>query len=127
MDIGRIKNNDTFYKGYEGEPQIMVSIKGDEELCLHIWDGYFEDIFGHPSIDGKGWIGFTRDYNQMEGVFSGETDCCEIVSPEEYLKDLSACQINTFQYEETKQAAELLCEFLRYAVDKGKTVLVTSL
>lgn len=36
--------------------------------AIHIWEGYFDDIFDSPSLDGKGWKGFTRDYHQLEGV-----------------------------------------------------------
>lgn len=60
MGIGKIIDNDTFYEGYEGEPQIVLSL-ADMEV-LHIWEGYFEDIYGAPALDGKGWNGFTRDY-----------------------------------------------------------------
>ena len=85
MGIGKIIDNDTFYEGYEGEPQIVLSL-ADMEV-LHIWEGYFEDIYGAPALDGKGWNGFTRDYQQMEGIFADDGTAAEL-DPKEYLDDL---------------------------------------
>lgn len=56
--------NNKFYEGYEGEPLIILAI----EDKIYIWDGYFEYIFGNPSLKVD-WKGFTRDYNQQEGAF----------------------------------------------------------
>ena len=55
MDIGNLKNNFTFYEGYEDESEIVLCIEKDE--AIHIWEGYFDDIFDSPSLDGKGWKG----------------------------------------------------------------------
>lgn len=124
MDIGKISGNDSFYAGYEGEPRITLSIKGMEEICIHLWDGYFEDVFGKPILDGCGWTGFTRDYNQLEGAFAPETDCKEIV-PDEYLRDVFLYKDKVFDYEETAQVVELICDLLEYAAESGKNVIVT--
>lgn len=124
MDIGKIKGNYTFCDGYEGEPQITLTIKDDEDIHIHLWDEYFDDIFGNPPLDGNGWTGFTKDYNQLEGVFAENADYCEIM-PEEYLTDLSAYKGKTFDFEETADAVNLICELLQYAIDNGKSVIVT--
>lgn len=42
MDIGNLKNNYTFYEGYEDEDEIVLYIETDE--AIHIWEGYFDDI-----------------------------------------------------------------------------------
>lgn len=67
MDTGKL-NDYTYYFGYEGEPEFVLS-SGDESI--HIWDGYINDIFGDPIMDGKGWKGLTRDFNEMTGCIGG--------------------------------------------------------
>lgn len=51
MDIGNLKNDFAFYEGYEDESEIVLCIEKDE--AIHIWEGYFDDIFDSPSLDGK--------------------------------------------------------------------------
>jgi len=68
MGIGKIDNY-KFYEGYGYEPEVELTTNIETMETLHIWDGFFMDIFGEPSLDGKGWHGFTRDYNQCEGAF----------------------------------------------------------
>ena len=55
MGIGKTDNY-KFYEGYEDEPEVEIS--ADNMETLHIWDGFFEDIFGEPTPDGKGGRGF---------------------------------------------------------------------
>lgn len=68
MDIGKLENNASFYEGYEDEPEVFLSIKDMPELCVHIWDGYFEDIFSDPHVGINGWTGFTRNYQEGRGA-----------------------------------------------------------
>ena len=50
MDIGKL-NDTTFYDDYEGEGEIMLSRSSSTNTeSIHIWDGYFEDIFGNPCL-----------------------------------------------------------------------------
>jgi len=122
MDIGNLKNNCTFYDGYEGEPEIILMIVEEAEYSIHMWDGYFDDIFGEPALDGNGWKGFTRDLNQMEGLFSdGENETT--IDVHEYLEDARQYQDKAFRYEETVEAFTLLVTFLRYAATNGLTVI----
>ena len=46
MDVGRTNDNFTFYEGYEGEPEIVLSLPNHE--AVHIWEGYFDDIYNTP-------------------------------------------------------------------------------
>ena len=80
MDIGKRKDDYVFYEGYEGEKEIIISLP---DIAYHIWDGYFDDIFGNPQSTENGWIGFTRDYNEFINAF--EEECIECaIEPEEY-------------------------------------------
>ena len=113
MGIGKIDNY-KFINGYEDEPEIEFSTKDENMETLHIWDGFFDDIFRNPPLDGNGWIGFTRDYHQCEGAFDddGETIITDI---QEYIDDLKIYEHRIFDYKETKEVYELICSWLSEA------------
>ena len=121
MDIGKLKNNTVFYEGFEDEPEIELYLSESPDFNIHIWDGYFFDIFGSPTMDGKGWNGFTRDFQQLERTYE-EKDV--VIDVNEYLNDLHIYDKRTFDFEETRECYELLCHFLEYAKENGKTVKV---
>lgn len=105
-------DNYTFYEGYEEEPEIILSLEG---TSFHIWDGYFEDIYDTPPLDGNGWRGFTKDYNQMEGIFSDDDTVVEI-DPKEYLADLMLYKNKAFDFKETLRVFDLLVSLFEKAV-----------
>lgn len=119
MDIGNLKNNYTYYEGYEGEGKIVLCIEADQ--AIHIWEGYFDDIYDTPTLDGNGWKGFTRDYHQFEGVFSEDGGITEI-DPSEYLEDLMFYKEKTFEFEETTEVFNLIVSFLEEAIKQGVNV-----
>lgn len=121
MDIGNLKNNYTFYEGYEGEPEIVLTLVEATEYNIHLWEGYFDDIFGEPILDGNGWKGFTRDMHQMEGVF-GDDEIAEAIDASEYLEDIRSYRNRSFRYAESAMALTLIADFLQYAVDNNLTV-----
>ena len=53
----------------------------DDEKCLFYDDYSFFDIFGNPIFNGKPWVGFTRDYQEIENGWKKET---EIENIDEY-------------------------------------------
>jgi hypothetical protein len=119
MDIGNLKNNYTYYEGYEDEGKIVLCIEADQ--AIHIWEGYFDDIYDTPTLDGNGWKGFTRDYHQFEGVFSEDGGITEI-DPSEYLEDLMLYKEKTFEFEETTEVFNLMVSFLEEAIKQGVNV-----
>ena len=119
MDIGNLKNNYTYYEGYEDEGKIVLCIEADQ--AVHIWEGYFDDIYDTPTLDGNGWKGFTRDYHQFEGVFSEDGGITEI-DPSEYLEDLMLYKEKTFEFEETTEVFNLMVSFLEEAIKQGVNV-----
>ena len=119
MDIGNLKNNYTYYEGYEDEGKIVLCIEADQ--AIHIWEGYFDDIYDTPTLDGNGWKGFTRDYHQFEGVFSEDGGITEI-DPSEYLEDLMLYKEKTFEFEETTEVFNLMVSFLEEAIKHGVNV-----
>ena len=119
MDIGNLKNNYSYYEGYEGEGEIVFYIEHDQ--AIHIWEGYFDDIYDTPTLDGNGWKGFTRDYHQFEGVFSEDGGITEI-DPSEYLEDLMLYKEKAFEFEETTEVFNLMVSFLEEAIKQGVNV-----
>ena len=122
MDIGNLRNNHCFYEGYEGEPEIILTLAEAMEFNIHLWDGYFEDIFGEPVLDGNGWKGFTRDMHQMEGIF-GDNETSIVIEASEYLADARTYRGKSFRYAESSAALALIIDFLRYAVENKLTVM----
>lgn len=120
MDIGK-KNNYKFYDGYDDESEIIIRF-GDE-FNIHIWEGYFDDIFENPPLDGKGWTGFTKDYHQFEGIFSGKVDKKNIEA-KKYLQDLYYYRGKTFKFEETSELLEMLIKLFEIAVSKKFKVTI---
>lgn len=117
MDIGKI-DNFKFYEGYEDEPEIEFSTNDSNIETLHIWDGFFDDIFRKPNLDGKGWHGFTRDYHQCEGAFDDNGEA-EITNIQEYIDDLKTYESRKFDYKETKDVYKLIYSWLNEAKNKN--------
>lgn len=113
MGIGKIDNY-KFYEGYGYEPEVELSTNIETMETLHIWDGFFMDIFDEPSLDGKGWHGFTRDYNQCEGAFDDVGEAI-ITDLQEYIDDLKIYENRKFRFEETKEVYELIYTWLTEA------------
>lgn len=120
METGKIIDNYDFYEGFEGEPKIIFKAEDPNMPILHIWDGYLDDILRKPNLDGEGWTGFTRDYHQCEGAFDdgGETSIANI---SEYLSDLKLYENRNFDYDETKSVYNLICSWLKTAINNKCT------
>ncbi len=124
MDTGKL-NNTFFYDGYEGEGELILSLKNaDNTEMLHIWDGYLEDIFGTPIPSNGGWFGFTKDYQESVRTFNGEEQILPS-STAEYLSDLKQYQNQSFSYPETRDCLLLLINFFEQAVHLTAAVNVT--
>ena len=121
MDTGKLVNNTTFYDGFEGEPEIELFTAENPNFNIHIWVGYISDIYDKPIFDGNEWRGFTRDYQQEIGTYDKED---VTIDTAEYYEDLLNYKDKDFRFEETRKCYELLCCFLEYAKENGKTVKV---
>ena len=120
MDIGKLDMDKTYYDGYEGESEVIISLPTKE---YHFWEGYFEDIFDTSDLSDVEWKGFTRDYNECTCTFSDDNIECAIM-PKEYLDDLKLYVNHTFEYEETKDVLEKLLNIFEEAYAKDICVLV---
>jgi hypothetical protein len=116
-------DNYTYYTGYEFADEIILSVPDTDFPTLHLWDGFFDDIFRKPPLHGLGWIGFTRDIHQCEGAFDGHEQTL-IPNPAEYLSDILQYQKRKFDFSETANVYHLIVELLTYAVENGKAVMI---
>jgi len=124
MSTGKIKNNYKFYKGFEDEPEIEFFTIDREMTTLHIWEGYFGDIFDNAPLHGLGWHGFTRDYQQLEGAFAFGADATVITNLKEYYDDLKYYKNTDFELDNTKKVYELLCSWFEEVMEKGYKEIV---
>ena len=88
MNIEELKNNTEYADTYDGM-DIEMTYAEKPEFRLLFDKCYFSNIFGEPDLSGKGWNGFTRDWQQMERAFSIENQHpVPIDDIDEYLTDL---------------------------------------
>lgn len=125
QDIGWLKDNYKYYDGFEGEAEVVLRIKEEPTIDIHIWRGYFGSIFGDPLLHGLGWYGFTRDYNELKGAFGlwGDEEA-ELSNLEEYLQDMMQYKGKDFRFEDTREVFNLIIEFLQYAINTKQTVIM---
>ena len=117
-----ILNNNIFYNGYEGEPEVTFQLVNDNNTSIHLWTGYIDDIMNHqPGTEEDYKFGLSHDWNTMEGPYSNNKSVIDI---DDYYKDLERLKDITFEYEETKKAYELILFFLKYAKDNNQQVEV---
>ena len=124
MDTGKIKDNYTFFEGFDDEPEIVIEAEKTNMQTLHIWYGYFDDILRKPNLDGNGWSGFTRDYHQCEGAFGNDSEGI-ITNLSEYLNDLELYRNCKFDYDETRNVYDLLYSWFKDAIkNRCKRVII---
>ena len=125
MDIGKLKNNKVYRELDFCDDEIILMLKENPEFNLYIWEGYFDDIFGEPPLNGLGWRGFTRDVCEFAGAFSRKNgEGTELSDLEEYLSDLLEYEDKSFRFPETREVFNLVADFLRYAIETNQTVFM---
>ena len=126
MDIEELKNNTEFADTWDGM-DIELRYAEVPEFRLLFDKDYFYDIFCEPDLSGKGWSGFTRDWQQLERTFCDEYYAPKpIVDPDEYLNDLYTYKrrMEHCEYPDSLKVYQLVCKFLEYAKENGLTVTV---
>jgi len=124
MGTGKTVDNNKFYEGFEGEQEVEIYTPDEKGMILHIWEGYFRDLFGDSPLHGLGWRGFTRDCNQFEGAFEFGSDATIVTDLQEYYDDLKSYDNKKFRFEETREVYELLCSWFEEVMEKGYKEIV---
>ena len=118
-----ISNNYMFYKGYEGEQEIIFQFVDDNNMSIHIWGGYIDDIMNNqPGTDDDYKKGLSYDWNTLEGPYSDNNK--EIINIDDYYNDLLRLKDVQFKYEESKEVYNLLLLFLNKAMENNKKIEV---
>ena len=89
---------------------------------MEIWEGYFTDFLEDPDLSGDGWIGFTKDYQQCEGVWNEEMESYAL-DLDEYLLDLGQYKDGEYDYQETAGMIKDLISYLTEAKNIGVNVM----
>ena len=118
-----ILNNNKFYEGYEGEPEVIFQLLDDNNTSIHLWTGYIDDIMNHqPGTNEDYKFGLSRDWNNLEGPYSEEKN--NLIDTDDYINDLVRFEKVQYKYEETKEAYDLIMYFLENAKDNNKKIEV---
>ena len=116
-----ILNNNKFYEDYEGEPEVVFQLVDDNNTSIHLWEGYVDDIMRHqPGTEDDYRYGLSHDWNTLEGPYSDKNN--NIIDVDVYIEDLARFEKVQFEYEETKEAYELIMYFLKNAKGNNKQV-----
>ena len=116
-----ILNNVKYYKGFEGEPEIIFQFKDNKDISIHIWEGYIDDIMrNQPGTDEDYKKGLSYDWNTMEGPYDDNGN--KIINVKDYYKDLLRFKETKFEYKETKKVYELIIYLLEKALEEDKKV-----
>ena len=131
MYTSQITNNSEFYQDYQSleEPYVIFRIKENPELNNKIWEGYISDIFDNPpkSVDESrqkngGWIGMTKDWQELTGPFDQESDEFATVNRSTYLEDLLEYAGANFDLERSSEALGLILDFFKFASEQNLAV-----
>lgn len=115
-------NNADVFGDLETQNEIILSLVEKPEINLHIYEGYFNKIFGLPLLESKEWNGFTRDYNKKERVFGGNNHI--ITDIKEYLDDMLIYSDKDFKDEKVDECYHRLYNFLKFAMENTCRILV---
>lgn len=115
------KNNNKYYEGYDGSTKVVFSYSNKKNV-MEIWEGYFTDFLEDPDLSGDGWIGFTKDYQQCEGVWNEEMESFAL-DLDEYLLDLGQYKDGEYDYQETAGMIKDLISYLTEAKNIGVNVM----
>lgn len=108
MDAEKLDNDYRFYKGFEGEPELIFR---SGKRSIHIWEGYIDDIFSEPILSDGRMSGLTLDYHELIGPFSDDSVECAI-NVDEYLKDCRRYEGRLFKFKESSFVLDAIINWL---------------
>lgn len=123
MDIGNLKENNKYYEGFEDEDEMIFTIEDVNDIDLHIWRGYFEEIFFDYDSKKRIKKGFTKDCHLCTGAFDFVNNV-RIDKVDEYLEDLLTYKDKGIKDVNTKECLLLIIELFEYAKSQNKAVLI---
>lgn len=110
------------YEGFEGYDEYDFIAVDDNNNVLYFikaWEGFVDEIFREPDLSGKGWIGFTKLY--QEGILGDSytrNNPFIVDNNEEFYNDL--LNYNNLNLEkEAKELYEGLLELVKLCIDNN--------
>lgn len=101
------KVNDTYYAGFEGEPEIRLIYKdSDESYILKIWNGYFDTLLDCLVQIESAQSNILSEYYAHEGWY--EESPWEVKNIRENLQLFTSFDINNLTEEEAKSLTNIL-------------------
>ncbi|KZE66968.1 hypothetical protein AV545_23665 [Paenibacillus jamilae] len=101
------KINDTYYAGFEGEPEIrVIYTNSDESYALKIWNGYFETLLGCLIQIEPVQSNILSEYDAHEGWY--EESPWEVKNIRETLHLFDSFDIKNLTEEEAKSLTNIL-------------------
>ncbi|MFG6358299.1 MAG: hypothetical protein K1W26_15995 [Acetatifactor sp.] len=118
-----MQTDETFYKGFEGEPEMVFSLLEDGVLTrkFSVWDGYFSCIMSLIRPE-EGWTGLAYYYNRYIGWY--EEEHWRIPDLAEAYGQLEKLCPGDLRYEEAGEVLAMICNLLKRAIDHGGTVYI---
>ena len=127
MNAKQFINDTEYYAAFEGHPDNMdfsleLYLPEMREYSIRIWQGYLTDLFACSVSSVMPWTGFTRDYHGETGTYG---KLHRTIDVDEYLSDLLPYKGRPFLMARTAECLDLMCSFLEFAKQEGKTVHVS--
>ena len=117
--------NKKYYKGFEGEEEIVVNLILQEETVysLGIWGCYFHSIIYQIPATQNGWDGFAYYFHLVTGWY--DEDNWEVPNLPLFYKQLLDIDEKQLEYQEEKEILHILREMFLKAIDKQGKITIT--
>lgn len=109
------------YEGFEEYDEYdFMAVDEDENVIYFIktWEGFVDEIFRDPDLSGKGWVGFTKLY--QEGILNDSytrNNPFIVDNNEDFYNDLLNYK-NLHLENEAKKLYEGLLELTKLCIDR---------
>lgn len=113
-----------YYIGFEGEPEIIISIKEKGKISdfIRIWEGYFNNIMQQVECDNGKWTSLAYYFNLEVGWYDESPWLVENVK--EAYRQLNSIDINELQDIEREVLKGILSCF-EYAMENQLDVFIS--
>ncbi len=115
--------NYKYYDGFEGEPEYTFCLYSDDCLIekIHLWDGYFDDIFSTVEPTETGWTSIAEYYNLCFDLDNDNWKVPDIPSALQQLKNIDTSKI---EFPESHEVLQLLIKIFTRACEDNLTVYI---
>lgn len=118
-----MKNIIDFYTGFEGEPELIISTKKDEnsaDIIIKLWIGFFDSILEKipPNEQGE-WQGVPLHYHLCTGWY--DVEIWECYEPELFLGQLEKLDLSEFKVD-IANITKTIKKVLEYGIQRKQKI-----